>query len=362
MVTLTRLVQCLVVAWVAWVAALAGLIHWRQPITPVKVLAGLSGLWILILVVISAARTELRNYVRDWFFSWPRSNPATYKPNPANTIITLLIATFATPFLYWKTWDPELNRGIINLERDTVGSVNFPSFTLFQRKDWSSQPDMQATNPPKCFLGWHDESAPECGTSPSYDDALPCQCAGSWDNSIRDFEWRNTSYRALKFRASEDMVSASPTISMMAQTFFRYDTKKALADSSRVLSPSLFIAVHDPTLTVEESLQNGYTRMVLINANGVVAINLGLERREALGHAPAYDYQLTISTIPSTTLECETTATCFLTLVFQFPSFERQVLRQDVKLKLPEVASLAGAWFALFQLAGWILSGAAWHR
>jgi hypothetical protein len=119
--------------------------------------------------------------------------------------------------------------------------------------------------------------------------------------------------------------------------------------------------VHDPTLTVKEALQNGYTRMVLINANGMVAINLALEYREALGYAPAYDYQLTISTIPSTTLECEITATCFLTLVFQFPSFERQVLSQDVKLKLPEVASLAGAWFALFQLAGWILSGAAWH-
>jgi hypothetical protein len=114
-------------------------------------------------------------------------------------------------------------------------------------------------------------------------------------------------------------------------------------------------------LTVEEALANGYTRMVLINANGMTAINLGLERREALGHSPAYDYQLTISTIPSATLDCDTTASCFLTLVFQFPSFERQVLSQDIKLKWTDVAALAGSWFALFQLAGWILSGAAWH-
>ena len=99
--------------------------------------------------------------------------------------------------------------------------MNFPSFTVFQRKDWSSQPDLQAANPPKCFLGWHDESALECGSSPNPDDALPCQCAGSWDSSIRDFRWQNTSYRALRFQAAENMVSASPTISMIAQTFFR---------------------------------------------------------------------------------------------------------------------------------------------
>ena len=99
--------------------------------------------------------------------------------------------------------------------------MNFPSFTVFQRKDWSSQPDLQAADPPKCFLGWHDESAPECGSSSNSDDALPCQCAGSWDNSIRDFQWQNTSYRALRFQASEDLVSTRPTTSMLAQTFFR---------------------------------------------------------------------------------------------------------------------------------------------
>ncbi|KAK4450974.1 hypothetical protein QBC34DRAFT_296205 [Podospora aff. communis PSN243] len=358
MVSLTGSVKWLVFFWLAWIGALAGFIHWKQPETPAKVLGGFSGVWIAILLFMFWRSSELRTYVRGWW--WP-PNPPTYKPNSANTIITLFIATVIIPVLYAKTWDSDLNQRIITLERDTVESMNFPSFTIFQRKDWTSQPDLQAATTPKCFLGWHDESAPDCGTSANPDDALPCQCGTSWDDRIQDFQWQNTSYRALKFQASEAMISTSPTLSMLAQTFFSYNTKKALADASRILSPSLFIAVHDPTLTVEEALRNGYTRMVLINANGVVAINLGIEHREALSHAPAYDFQLTISTIPSTTLECETTAACFLTLVFQFPSFERQVLKQDMKLKSPEVASLAGAWFALFQLAGWILSGAAWH-
>lgn len=258
----------------------------------------------------------------------------------------------------------------------------FPSFTLFQRADWTSQANMQAEVSPKCFLGWFDEEAPECSANPGAEPSLPCQCVGGWSDTIRDFKWHNTSYRALSFQASKDMVSPYPTIQMVAQTFFsckwtlqslvepkthprshpyQDNTQKAKQDSSRILSPSLYIAVHDPTLTVEEALADGYTRMVLINANGMVAINLGLETREALGHGQAYDYQITISTIPSTTLDCESAATCFLTLIFQFPTFDRQVLRQDVKLKWPDVASLAGSWLAVFQLAGWILSGAAWY-
>jgi hypothetical protein len=107
-------------------------------------------------------------------------------------------------------------------------SMNFPSFTLFQRKDWTSQPNLQSATSPKCFLGWHDESAPDCGTRINPDDTLLCQCGDSWDDSIRNFQWQNTSYRALKFQASEAMVSASPTLSMLAQTFFSYNTKKHL--------------------------------------------------------------------------------------------------------------------------------------
>jgi hypothetical protein len=93
----------------------------------------------------------------------------------------------------------------------------FPSFTLFQRTDWTSQANLQAIVPPKCFLGWYDENVDDCGLTKG---SLPCQCPGSWGDSIRDFKWQNTSYRTLRFQASPDMVSADPTVQMIAQTFF----------------------------------------------------------------------------------------------------------------------------------------------
>ncbi|KAK0720155.1 hypothetical protein B0H67DRAFT_177949 [Lasiosphaeris hirsuta] len=111
------------------------------------------------------------------------------------------------------------------------------------------------------------------------------------------------------------------------------NSTKTRLDSSHVLSPSLWIAVYDPTLTLEKAFADGYTRMVLINANGMTAINLGLNFREAPGHAPAYDYQLSISTIPSTDLPCDvgtqgSTGRCSLSRFLQFPTFDREVSRQ----------------------------------
>ena len=52
------------------------------------------------------------------------------------------------------------------------------------------------------------------------------------------------------------------------------------------------MVVHDPSLSLVEALERGYSRMVLINANGDSWINLGLQYRQELGHAPAYDYSM----------------------------------------------------------------------
>ncbi|KAK0615677.1 hypothetical protein B0T17DRAFT_510258 [Bombardia bombarda] len=105
--------------------------------------------------------------------------------------------------------------------------------------------------------------------------------------------------------ASGSMMSKIPTTQMIAQAFFHYSASSALSGSSRSLSPSIWVAIYDPTLTLEEAFANGYTRMVLINANGIAAINLGLNQRQTLGKALAYDYQLSISTIPSLKLNCD---------------------------------------------------------
>ena len=55
-------------------------------------------------------------------------------------------------------------------------------------------------------------------------------------------------------------------------------------------SPSLWLAVYDPKLNLTDAVKMGYTRMVLISANGDNAINLGLTYRQAPTYPPAYDY------------------------------------------------------------------------
>ena len=71
--------------------------------------------------------------------------------------------------------------------------------------------------------------------------------------------------------------------------------------------------------------------MILVNANGMTAVNLGLNYRQAFGWAPAYDYDLSISTIPATKLVCDlgpttplATGPCHISLFLQIPSFTRQ--------------------------------------
>lgn len=107
------------------------------------------------------------------------------------------------------------------------------------------------------------------------------------------------------------------------------NTSRAKVDSSRILSPSLWIAIYDQSLTVEEALRYGYTRMHLIDANGAVGINLGLKYKIPLDKPAAYDYSLSLSVIPSTEIECDVSSkesnrgNCFLSLFLQFPTFDR---------------------------------------
>lgn len=52
------------------------------------------------------------------------------------------------------------------------------------------------------------------------------------------------------------------------------------------------MAVYDPSLDLTEALERGYTRMVLISANGDSSINLGLQYKQEIGYTPAYDYSI----------------------------------------------------------------------
>jgi hypothetical protein len=114
------------------------------------------------------------------------------------------------------------------------------------------------------------------------------------------------------------------------------DKAKAVSDSSRASSPGLWLAFHDPSLDIHQALEAGNARLHLINANGEVAINLGITRRQKQGQALLYDYQLAISSVQSLDLNCDTSSgsswACFVSLLVQFPTFERRTLRNEPTL------------------------------
>ena len=74
--------------------------------------------------------------------------------------------------------------------------------------------------------------------------------------------------------------------------------------------------------------------MVLVNANGMVQVNLGLALRQVNGKSPSYDYRLTISSIPAMNLTRDRSSSgnadygpCFISLFLQFPTFGRRTSR-----------------------------------
>lgn len=112
---------------------------------------------------------------------------------------------------------PQLNHRPVTLT-SYQDSVHFPSLTLFQRADWTSQANLDVSVPGKCFLGWYDESAPDCIDVDA--GVTLCQCAGSWDSKVWDFKWHNASYRALTLRSNAFMLSKVPSTQMIAQALF----------------------------------------------------------------------------------------------------------------------------------------------
>lgn len=84
-------------------------------------------------------------------------------------------------------------------------------------------------------------------------------------------------------------------------------------------------------LSLEESLEYGYTRLQLIDASSMLSISLDLRRMELLDRKDAYEYRLTsISSVPSSRLTCDLSSSyygpCHVTLLIQFPTFEREII------------------------------------
>lgn len=77
----------------------------------------------------------------------------------------------------------------------------------------------------------------------------------------------------------------------------------------------------------------GYTRLLLISANGEHGLNLSLMYRQAQKYPPAYDYDPSLTTNQNLDIQCDTGSDhyvqpCFVTLYIQFPTFDRKVILQ----------------------------------
>ncbi|PKS08635.1 hypothetical protein jhhlp_005022 [Lomentospora prolificans] len=358
----------LVFCWFLWLTAT--LINFKYPTPKSPVIVG--GLAVPVA-------SALFSYLLFGIFRARRAAPKRqYSTNLGNTYLTLTIAAVILPVLYWRFWHREMNRDVFTFSQDHLVSDTETILLLLKtpvwkeatadvRSDWTSQANLDSSTPGKCFIGWHQETpeTPDCNTvEPG---TTPCRCDGSWAENVVDFTWQNITYRALSFNSTESLVSTTPTTQLIIQAFFDFNSETARKESSHVLSPSLWIAIYDPTLTLTQALEDNYTRIILVNANGMTAINLGLNYRQTIGKAPAYDYGLVISTIPATDLPCDTsfgdaTQKCFLSFFIQFPTFDRQVSIPEKAMSWEDAVAVAGSFFSLFQLVGWVCSGLAFHE
>lgn len=172
--------------------------------------------------------------------------------------------------------------------------------------------------------------------------------------------------------------SGTRTFRELSDKFSLDNTTKALQDAGRILGPSLFVSIFDPTLDLLEALQKNYTRLEHMPANGLSTVTLGLHHRQALNEPGKYDYELSISSTPSMDLRCDSSAevnmemACWMTIFLSFPSFSRRVTELNYKMSLTvsvpyffvlrktnvpqDVLAEAGAWFSLFQMIAWLVS------
>jgi hypothetical protein len=95
------------------------------------------------------------------------------------------------------------------------------------------------------------------------------------------------------------------------------------------------IAVYDPILGMQKAFDLGYTRMNLVNANGIVSVNIGLQVRDEGNGISAYDYSLSLMSTPATDLVCDTSSAetykwpCHVSLFVQIPNFDRSIITTE---------------------------------
>lgn len=283
--------------------------------------------------------------------------------NRCNTILTASITTLAMPLIFNFIWKPNIVANVLSVQRDELPEVYYPAVAVLRMVDWTSQANLTLDSRPKCFVGWMGNDLPACDAVQTIGDR--CNCTSNWDEAIVAFQWQNTTYRMLTWTPAKYMINKTPTVPLLLQAFFNYNSDKAFEDSFSHPSPSLWLAVWDANLSLQESLEYGYTRLKPFNALGESSISLGLRYREEPKKTSAYDYEFTPSTIPETKMTCDTSSDenydpCHATINLQYPSFQRDVITIEAKMRWQDVAEAVGSWLSLFQVSSWMLSGLGW--
>ncbi|KAK6833577.1 hypothetical protein PG987_008271 [Apiospora arundinis] len=230
-------------------------------------------------------------------------------------------------------------------------SVFYPSIALMQNVKWNFQASLTLDSKPKCFVGWMKDSLPTCDLAKEPGDW--CNCTSLWDTTISSYVWQNTTYNMLAWNANEHMVNSRPTTPILTQAFFNckqtpleyhqlgrrtnpipypsVNSQKSFNDSFGHDSPSLWLAVWDTAISLQESLEYGYTRLQLIDAAATSSVSLDLIRKELPDRKPAYDYRISaITTVGQTNLPCDLDkdyyGPCRTTVLVQYPNFNRDVI------------------------------------
>ncbi|KFA78775.1 hypothetical protein S40288_11434 [Stachybotrys chartarum IBT 40288] len=246
-------------------------------------------------------------------------------------------------------------------------SIEYPALAFLQDIKWTSQADLTLQKPPECFMGpWH-AVLPSCQVA---DTLVGCSCKDNWETPIEYLVWNGQAYRLLQMLPAAAEVSRQVGQRLMAQAFFSYNARRSQQDRGALLQPSLYLAIWDRKYNLPHALEVGITRLQLINANALTAINLNPQWRQTeVDGEFSYDYGLSdISSVPGLGLQCDESSMvssyrdlCRTSVELRFTTFEVPVRRYRNRMDWTDVVAQAGAYISLFQILAWILSGLAIH-
>jgi hypothetical protein len=125
------------------------------------------------------------------------------------------------------------------------------------------------------------------------------------------------------------------------------------------------IAVYDPRLSIQQALNQNYTRLILVDASAETQISVALRLiKTFLNPTGFYDYDLSITSTTALSLPCDTgnngtyySNACATTIMLQIPTFRRTTLEEVEKLKFESAMAIAGAYFSFVQIISWVVSG-----